>query len=300
MDRKLTVVVPIHHRRDFFPINRSKSDHRETYPQDMTADIIDDRLIGALHVRALTHQGLDHDAAEEHTVVQAGTLEALMNGGYDGDTTLAEILRLGSLGIGTVQALDGELIVIDGTAWSAHADGTVSELELTVMTPFAVVTPFVPTETRKINEPLTFDELHDALDGMAPSDAPIIAIRIDGVFTDLVLRSVERQAKPYKPLRDVVAHQSEWRIERATGTVVGFRFPDATAGIEVPGHHLHFLSDDRTCGGHIMSISLANGELAVDPCHDLHVELPPGMVLGQPGTVDRSEIEKIEGGSKTD
>jgi allantoinase len=39
------------------------------------------------------------------------------------------------------------------------------------------------------------------------------------------------------------------------------------------------------------------GSLAVDPCHDLHVELPPGMELGQPGTVDRAEIARIEGGT---
>lgn len=264
----------------------------------MTTDIIDDRLIGALHVRALTHSGLDHDAAEEHTVVQAGTLEALMNGGYDGDTTLAEVLRLGTMGIGTVQALDGELIVIDGAAWSAQADGSVRALDLSVMTPFAVVTPFAPTAVQHVTSALDFDALHDALDEMAPSDAPVIAVRIDGVFTDLVLRSVERQTKPYKPLREVVAHQSEWQVEQATGTVIGFRFPDATAGIEVPGHHLHFLSDDRTLGGHIISIALERGEVSVDPCHELHVELPPGMALGQPGTVDRSEIAKIEGGSK--
>lgn len=269
----------------------------QTYPRFVTTDIIDDRLIGALHVRALTHSGLEHDVAEEHTVVQAGTLEALMSGGYDGDATLAEVLRLGTLGIGTVQALDGELIVIDGAAWSAHADGTVERLDPSVMTPFAVVTPFSPTATRSVSMPLDFDALHDALDDMAPANAPVIAVRIDGVFTDLVLRSVERQSKPYKPLREVVAHQSEWRVERCTGTVVGFRFPDATAGIEVPGHHLHFLSEDKTLGGHIMSIALEHGELAVDPCHDLHVELPPGMALGQPGTVDRSEIAKIEGGT---
>lgn len=264
----------------------------------MTSDIIDDRLIGALHVRALSRAGLDHDAAAEHTVVQAGTLEALMAGGYDGDTSLAEILRLGTLGIGTVQALNGELIVIDGLAYSAHADGTVHPLAPTVMTPFAVVTPFAPTATATVDTPLDFDALHDALDALAPADAPVIAVRIDGVFTDLVLRSVERQTKPYKPLGEVVAHQSEWRVERATGTVVGFRFPDATAGIEVPGHHLHFLSDDRKLGGHIISIKLENGSLAVDPCHDLHVELPPGMELGRPGTVDRAEIARIEGGTK--
>ena len=154
----------------------------------MTSDIIDDRLIGALHVRALTRAGLDHDAAEEHTVVQAGTLEALMAGGYDGDTSLAEILRLGTLGIGTVQALNGELIVVDGHAWSAHADGTVHALAPTVMTPFAVVVPFAPTATLTTDTPLNFDELHDALDDMAPADAPVIAVRIDGDFTDLVLR----------------------------------------------------------------------------------------------------------------
>lgn len=269
---------------------------RPTLPT-MTSDIIDDRLIGALHTLALTRAGLDHDIAEEHTIVQAGTLKALMAGGYDGDTSLAEILRLGTLGIGTVQALNGELIIIDGCAWSAHADGTVHALAPTVMTPFAVVTPFAPTATSMVSAPLTFDALHDALDAMAPADAPVIAVRIDGVFTDLVLRSVQRQTKPYRPLRDVVADQSEWRVERAAGTVVGFRFPDATAGLEVPGHHLHFLSDDRRLGGHIISITLKSGTLAVDPCHELHVELPPGMELGQPGTVDRSEIAMIEGGT---
>ena len=263
----------------------------------MTSDIIDDRLIGALHVRALTRAGLDHDVSEEHTVVQAGTLEALMAGGYDGDTSLAEILRLGTLGIGTVQALDGELIVVDGHAWSAHADGTVHALAPTVTTPFAVVVPFAPTGSATFDSPLDFDALHDALDALGPEDAPVIAVRIDGDFTDLVLRSVERQTKPYKPLREVVAHQSEWRVERASGTVVGFRFPDATAGVEVPGHHLHFLSDDRKLGGHIISIALERGEMSVDPCHELHVELPPGMELGRPGTVDRSEIAKIEGGT---
>lgn len=263
----------------------------------MTSDIIDDRLIGALHVRSLSRAGLDHDAAAEHTVVQAGTLEALMAGGYDGDTTLAEILRLGTHGIGTVQSLDGELIVIDGRAWSAHADGSVHALAPTVKTPFAVVTPFAPTVTSVVEQALDFDALHDELDRLTPIDAPVVAVRIDGVFSELVLRSVERQTKPYRPLLDVVADQSEWRIGRAEGTVVGFRFPDATAGIEVPGHHLHFLSADRTLGGHIISIALERGEIAIDPCDELHVELPPGMELGTPGTVDRSTITQIEGGS---
>lgn len=262
----------------------------------MTREIIDDRLLGALHVRALTRAGLDHDGPAEHRAVQAGTLEALMAGGYDGDSTLAELLRLGDLGIGTVQALDGELVVVDGRPYAAHADGSVTALSPLVRTPFAVVTPFVATATAAIDERLDFGGLHDAIDRLAP-DAPVLAVRIDGAFRDLVLRSVARQSKPYRPLHEVVEHQTEWRVERAEGTVVGFRFPDAAAGIEVPGHHLHFLSTDRSLGGHVISIGLEHGRLAVDPCDDLHVELPPGVALGTPGAVDRSRIESIEGGS---
>ena len=48
----------------------------------MAREVIDDRLIGAIHVRSLTLAGLDHDAVEEHRAVQAGTIDALMAGRY--------------------------------------------------------------------------------------------------------------------------------------------------------------------------------------------------------------------------
>lgn len=261
----------------------------------MTHDIIDERFIGALHVRALTHAGLEHDQSADHVTVQAGTLDALMAGGYEGDTTIDELLRLGDTGIGTIQQLDGELIVIDGEAWTATADGTVRRVAGDTRTPFAVVCHFTPTAVREIDSPLDGDQLRAALDAMAPPAASVIAVRVDGAFTDLAVRSVERQEPPYRPLREVVAHQHETRLADAHGTLIGFRFPDATAGVEVPGHHLHFISDDRRVGGHVMSVTLLSGRLAVDPCDELHVELPEGITLGVPGSADRDEIARLEG-----
>jgi acetolactate decarboxylase len=263
----------------------------------MARDIVDDRFIGALHLRALTHAGLEHDPAAEHTAVQAGTLDALMAGGYEGDTTLAELLRLGDLGLGTIQQLDGELIMFDGRAWAAASDGTIRELPLDTLTPFAVVTPFEATVIAQLDGPLTLGALHARIDELAPVDAPVVAVRIDGEFADLSLRSVEKQSPPYRPLREVVAHQTEWAVPRATGTLLGFRFPDATAGVEVPGYHLHFLADDRRVGGHVMDITLVSGTLAIDPCDELHVELPDGVGLGVPGAADRAEIASLEGGT---
>ena len=91
----------------------------------MARDIVDDRLIGALHVRALTHRGFAHDPVAERTAFQVGTLDALIDGRYDGDTTMGELLAHGDLGLGTVQHLGGELIVIDGEAFVVDGDGAV-------------------------------------------------------------------------------------------------------------------------------------------------------------------------------
>ena len=97
----------------------------------MARDVVDDRFIGALHVLALTRKGLAHDAHTEHAAIQAGTINALLKGCYEGDVTMAELLRLGTDGIGTVQNLDGELIVLHGVAYSARADGSVVVVENT-------------------------------------------------------------------------------------------------------------------------------------------------------------------------
>ena len=265
------------------------------YGGSMARDIIDDRLLGALHLRTLTHAGLDHDPVAEHVALQAGTLEALMAGGYEGDATLGELLRIGTQGIGTVQSLDGELIVIDGRAFAIRHDGRVDELAPSTRTPFAVVTRFAPTIEFEVDGPLTLSELRAEIDGRT-IDAPIVAIRIDGSVCDLRLRSVARQDPPYRTLSEVVDDQSEWSVPSASGTLVGFRFPDSTAGVEVPGHHLHFLSDDLTIGGHVIDITVIEGRVHLDPERDLHVELPEGMSLGTPGAADRSQIERIEGG----
>lgn len=122
----------------------------------------------------------------------------------------------------------------------------------------------------------------------------MIAFRVDGTFTDLHLRSVHRQEPPYPTLAEVVAHQTQWEVPFATGTLMGFRFPDAASGVEVPGYHLHFLSRDRATGGHVLSIGLANGHIAISDCAELHVELPPGVALGTPGATATETIQVLE------
>jgi acetolactate decarboxylase len=41
---------------------------------------------------------------------------ALLAGVYDGNVTIRELLRHGDFGLGTFNALDGEMLVLDGCA----------------------------------------------------------------------------------------------------------------------------------------------------------------------------------------
>ncbi len=263
----------------------------------MARDIIDDRLIGALHVRSLTRSGLSHDPSREHTVFQAGTLDALMAGNYDGDATIGELLKHGDLGIGTIQALDGELVVVDGEPFVVGGDTAVRRVPLEVTTPFAVLCRLSPQVDVEMDGPLALGDLRDRIEGLAPAGSEVVAVRVDGDFREIHLRSVARQEPPYPPLAEVTAHQREWTVDRASGTLVGFRFPDATAGFEVPGFHLHFLSADRSTGGHVLDLSLREGRLLLDGGAEVHVELPPNVGLGRPGIADRAAIARVEGGA---
>ena len=136
-----------------------------------------------------------------------------------------------------------------------------------------------------------------AVDAAAPSDEPVVAVRVDGSFGPLVLRSVPRQHPPYPSLADVVASQTEWTVPEARGSIIGFRFPDYAQGIDVAGYHLHFISDDRVIGGHVLDATLHDGTLLVDGGHELHLEVPSGVRVGDPdvSAAKAAAIRVVEG-----
>ena len=68
---------------------------------------------------------------------QYNTLGALMAGLYGGSFTIKELLEHGDLGIGTLDSIDGELIVLDGKAYQAKGSG--EEPEIVEVAPDATV-----------------------------------------------------------------------------------------------------------------------------------------------------------------
>jgi acetolactate decarboxylase len=75
-------------------------------------------------------------------------------------------------------------------------------------------------------------------------------------------------------LTDVIAKQATWEKENIRGTLVGFWFPEYLAGINAPGYHLHFISDDRQVAGHLLECNLESATLEIDYQDQLTVRFP--------------------------
>ncbi|HEY2056063.1 MAG TPA: acetolactate decarboxylase [Solirubrobacterales bacterium] len=260
--------------------------------------MLDERWIRSLHVESMRHADL-HAERAPHVLFQASTIGALLDGSFDGDLTFAELAERGDLGLGTLNALDGEMIALDGEFLRADVDGNVTPVGPEDRTPFAVVTRFEPTVEGEIAVGLDHEVVLAALDELAPEGESSFAVRLDGRFARVRARSVPRQQPPYRPLAEVVADQHVFELTDVEGTMVGFRFPAFVEGIEVAGYHLHFVDTARRRGGHVLG-SLSAGPLRarIDPAGDLHVELPPTVDLADPdlAAATHAAIDSVERG----
>jgi len=257
--------------------------------------MLDERLARHLHVESLRHRDL-HPEHEAHVLFQASTIGALLEGAFEGDVTFEELAEHGNLGLGTLNALDGEMIAVDGSFYRADVDGLISEVPPEERTPFAAMAWFEPSLERAMDGPLAYSDLLAELDAIAADPEASCALRLDGEFELIRARSVPRQYPPFRPLAEVVADQHVFEFTGVQGTVVGFRFPDYARGLEADGYHLHFITADRKEGGHVLDCRPAAVTASIDLSGDLHVELPPGVELesAQLDAATASALDRVE------
>jgi acetolactate decarboxylase len=253
------------------------------------------RSLGLTIFLALFLVGSVHPA-ESRRLFQTSTLQALMDGVYDGDLTFHELARHGDFGIGTFDELDGEMIGLDGKFYQIKADGRVSPVAGAMKTPFAEVTFFKPTKIHMLEKPLSYKQLTDYITTLLPSPNLLYAIKIDGFFPYVKTRSVPRQHKPYPPLVEVAKKQSEFEFTNVRGVIVAFRYPQFLAGVNMAGYHCHFISADRRRGGHLLDCRVEGATVAVDAIPNLDLRLPQTQeFLGTDLTKERRhELEKVE------
>lgn len=236
-------------------------------------------------------------------ITQVATIDALLAGVYDGHMSLQTLRSYGDFGLGTFEALDGEMILLDGTFYKVRADGKVYRPALSEQTPFASVTKFVSDYTETIQGPMDMPALEAKIDALVPPNR-FYAFIVRGEFRNIQTRSVPAQSEPYPPLAEVTKNQSVFTLSQVRGTLLGFRLPAFVQGVNVPGYHIHFLTDDFASGGHVLSFEMTAGTLEADTVHDwLHIYFPTASdSFGAADlTQDRTkELENVEKNTEPD
>lgn len=247
------------------------------------------RLPGIALLAALCAMSLaPRPAAGAGALWQAATLDGLMAGAYEGFVSLDELPRHGSMGLGTFDALEGEMILLDGAVWQARVDGSVRELR-SGATPFAVAVRFVPERSALLSGLPDMAALELALDGLMPEANLFHAARIDGRFPLVRVRSVPAQQKPYPPLAEVAKQQAVYELRDVEGTLVVLRCPALAAKINLPGYHMHFLAKDRSAGGHVLGVQVGEARASAQALDRLDLHLPSsGSFQKQDFARDRS------------
>lgn len=234
---------------------------------------LDAGLVAAATLRRAT--GTDpRTCSTAETTHQLQLAHVLLDGGYDGVATLEEALAGGDHGLGTVDRLDGELVVVDGQPWRVDYTGAAQLMPPGTRTPFVVVATMHHPRTVRLRN-VDRATVAAAVEDLVDDPGAVISVRLEGSFTSALVRSVPPQSPPYRPYIEVCASDEvRWLHEPFDGVFVGFRFPDLDPGATIAGLHLHGLNHERTTGGHNHDLVVDDAVLSVSASRDVVMHLP--------------------------
>lgn len=228
---------------------------------------------------------------------QVSTINALLQGVYDGEFTIGSLKQHGDFGIGTLNGLDGELVGLDGTYYQIKASGDVIKVASDTKVPFATVLTFKAEQSADVSNLADYGAVERSLGKVINDQNYFYAIRIDGVFSYVKTRAIPAQKRPYKTLAEASKEQNIFEANNIKGTIIGFWCPQYVNGVNVPGYHLHFISADRKFGGHVLGLSVQAGKAQIARVMDFRMVLPSAgdfqkAVLGKDLSKELNAVEK--------
>jgi acetolactate decarboxylase len=202
---------------------------------------------------------------------QISTSTALVEGVYGGSVPSSTLLENGNFGLGAFEGLDGEMVILDGEIYQAA--GNVRRRLDDFLIPFASVTHFHEDAVVQIEKVASLKDIELACDPHRVSENLFYALRVDGVFDTMHARAVHPVPKGSR-LLDAAKAQLEFHFDNVEGTLVCLWSPRYSSSFSVPGYHFHFVSKDRTKGGHVLDCSAQQLRASVQIVSEYDVQLP--------------------------
>ncbi|WP_374286387.1 acetolactate decarboxylase [Lactococcus sp.] len=188
-------------------------------------------------------------------IFQHNSHTTLHGGFYEGTISAKEVLKHGLNGIGTLDGADGEVIILNGHVYHGSSENHVRLVSYDETMPYvAVVDHQVSVSFDSLD--VTLSTLKAALLSRIENANVPYTVVISGQF-----KSVEISSKPAHntaPYAEIMATQPHFTNEDVSGTIVGVWSPKHLESLYGDGFHLHFISDDRTFGAHLVDFEAKN------------------------------------------
>lgn len=241
---------------------------------------------------------------EKLKMYQVSTLQALSLGHTRSVIQVSELKQNGDTGLGTFEGVDGEMIMLDGHCYRAMEEGAVEEAPDQMGVPFCSVSRLAGRRTYDFTATENIETLKNHLNNCIERDFGLNSmhmVRIDGDFEVVHARSESAYHAIHVSLKDMLSKtQKSFCFTDVKGTLVCVYYPDYMDGINAAGWHLHFVSDDRTRGGHVFELSMRSGHARIDKISRIELELPSDPVFDtyMLKSASEEEIKKVEQGTE--
>jgi acetolactate decarboxylase len=236
----------------------------------------------------------------DNNLFSAGFASGFIGGLYDNWYPYKELEKHGNFGLGAPGHLDGELLLLNGKIYQTQSTGKTTLVPDTGKLPYAVVCFFKAKKVYKHAGALSKTALYSYLDSLLSNQNGIYAIHITGKFKSIKTRAFPPVEKPYLPLAAMLNRQHFFEHSDIRGDLVGFRIPPFMEGAHISGYHFHFLSEDKTAGGHLIDLNMENITIEIDTLTNYTMDLPQTTDFNNfDFKKDRKEeIKSVENGKK--
>ncbi len=214
--------------------------------------------------------------ADRETINQIALLQSLTLGHFDGSISAKNLKKLGDTGIGTFDGLDGEMIFLDGVIYRANQNCKINVVDDAITIPFSNVTFFEKDFSLKLENVSRKTALESKLSALVKEHGEnnFYMIKLTGTFDEILVRSEKGSKKPYPTLVKALETQKEISQKNIRGTIVGLYCPAFMSSLNTVGWHFHFVSADKTFGGHVLEMKIKSGEAEFDKTDKFSMILP--------------------------
>jgi len=230
------------------------------------------QLLITIFFLAIIFGGSNVQGAED-VLFQTSMINALDKGIAEGEMTIKNLKQHGDFGLGTFNAIDGELIGVDGNFYRMDVDGAAQPADDALKTPYAFATFFEPDKRVSLDDIKDYKELKQQIDNLLPTKNIFYAIKIKGTFKYIKIRSFTKFKRPYPNLKDMFKNQTLTEFRDVQCIFVGFRCPSYVKSSS-PGYHFHFITEDKKAGGHVLECHLEKAVVEIDYTRSYQLELP--------------------------